>query len=918
MNKFQSFFANFLKRKIETPYSTRNIGMEDLNNEIISVTPDMIFIHDKELNIIKVFNADDTILPIPSQKMIGMNVRDIIMDKKMAEDYARNLNHAINNQTRRRFEFNLPVRGKIIYFEVCTAYLKENLVITFLRDITENTLNKIESEKLRIFLNRAMENMAIPVSIKDMTTEKYIFWSKKSSFFGLTSEEVIGKTEHLFMNYEEAEAIRKFDRDLAKTNGSYQDIETFVTKDGVTHSLLVTKNIFSYGDTKWLVCSTSDITDLQKQQEQIKSVTQKLMLALNISRMMLWNYDIINKEFILDSKQIKGLPVETLNWDLKIPLDKFLEAIHPDDQSGICTDFDNFEKGLVDNIQKTIRADFRKTGKYTWIELHISIEKKDSSGKITRLIGTTSSVDQHKEMELSLTKAKNEFEITNSILSSVLSLSKVLPWDCDVPTQIFSCNYDIYHHEDQKEPINGKYYCSVEKYINSIHPDYREHMRNVFTDLLNGKCTEFHETYQVHWYNDREYEWIDKQGAIYEYDENGTPKTIIGSSIVITEQKRMEQNLMLAKEQAEESNRLKSALLANMSQEIRPPLNAIVGFSGVLAQTDIEEEKQEYLNIIENNNALLLQLIGDILDLSKIEAGTLEFIYTDVDINSLLNEIEQITKLKVNSGKVSVSFTEKIPECIINTERNRLSQVINNFITNAIKFTEKGNINFGYRLTDDRYIYFYVSDTGCGIPADKRDQIFGRFVKLNDFAQGTGLGLAISESIIQRLGGKIGAESAEGKGSTFWFKIPYKPVQNIENKSEKLQDITLGETGIVEKPTILIAEDNASNYKLFETVLKKNYTLIHAWNGIEAIRLFKEQNPHIILMDLKMPEMDGYEATRKIREISGAVIIIAVTAFAFAEDEQKVLKSGFNDYLPKPIHAQELKDKIQIYLDINK
>ena len=283
-----------------------------------------------------------------------------------------------------------------------------------------------------------------------------------------------------------------------------------------------------------------------------------------------------------------------------------------------------------------------------------------------------------------------------------------------------------------------------------------------------------------------------------------------------------------------------------------------------------------------------------------------------------MNEIEQITKLKVNSGKVSVSFTEKIPECIINTERNRLSQVINNFITNAIKFTEKGNINFGYRLTDDRYIYFYVSDTGCGIPADKRDQIFGRFVKLNDFAQGTGLGLAISESIIQRLGGKIGAESAEGKGSTFWFKIPYKPVQNIENKSEKLQDITLGETGIVEKPTILIAEDNASNYKLFETVLKKNYTLIHAWNGIEAIRLFKEQNPHIILMDLKMPEMDGYEATRKIREISGAVIIIAVTAFAFAEDEQKVLKSGFNDYLPKPIHAQELKDKIQIYLDINK
>lgn len=233
-------------------------------------------------------------------------------------------------------------------------------------------------------------------------------------------------------------------------------------------------------------------------------------------------------------------------------------------------------------------------------------------------------------MANSLVEAKEKLEITNSILSSVLSLSKVLPWDCDIPTQTFSCDYHIYHHEDQKAPIQGKYYCTVEKYVNSIHPDFKEHMQKVFEELLCGKRKSFHETYQVHWYNDREYEWIDKQGAIYEYDSAGKPKTIIGSSIVITERKRMEQNLLLAKEQAEESNRLKSAFLANMSHEIRTPLNAIVGFSEVLAQTDEPEERKEYLDIIANNNALLLQLIGDILDLSKIEAGTLEFIYTDV------------------------------------------------------------------------------------------------------------------------------------------------------------------------------------------------------------------------------------------------------------------------------------------------
>ncbi len=283
-------------------------------------------------------------------------------------------------------------------------------------------------------------------------------------------------------------------------------------------------------------------------------------------------------------------------------------------------------------------------------------------------ISTIASVDQHKKMEVSLMEAKEKLEITNSILSSVLSLSHVLPWDCDVPTQIFSCDYFIYHHESQPKPINGKYYCSVEKYINSIHPEFREHMMSVFTDLLNGKRKSFREVYQVHWYNDREYEWIEKQGAVYEYDLSGKPKTIIGSSVVITGRKRLEQNLLLAKEQAEESNRLKSAFLANMSHEIRTPLNAIVGFSNVLAQTDSEEEKQEYLSIIEHNNALLLQLIGDILDLSKIEAGTLEFIYSDVDIDQLLEEIEQMTRLRVNpigfllllpSGCRRVSFERK-------------------------------------------------------------------------------------------------------------------------------------------------------------------------------------------------------------------------------------------------------------------
>ena len=224
------------------------------------------------------------------------------------------------------------------------------------------------------------------------------------------------------------------------------------------------------------------------------------------------------------------------------------------------------------------------------------------------------------------------------------------------------------------------------------------------------------------------------------------------------------------REKAEEANRLKSAFLANMSHEIRTPLNAIVGFSTLLANEENLEERQEFIKIIENNNELLLQLINDILDLSKIEAGTLEFIYSDVDVNSLLTEIEQSYRIRNRHPEIQIFFEERLPQCIIHTERNRLTQVINNLLTNSMKFTTRGSIRFGYRQEGNR-LRFYVKDTGCGIPADKIDSVFGRFVKLNNFQQGTGLGLSICKTIVEKLGGEMGVESEEGVGTLFWFTI---------------------------------------------------------------------------------------------------------------------------------------------------
>ena len=377
----------------------------------------------------------------------------------------------------------------------------------------------------------------------------------------------------------------------------------------------------------------------------------------------------------------------------------------------------------------------------------------------------------------------------------------------------------------------------------------------------------------------------------------------------LEQQKIVESELRVAKEKAEESDHLKSAFLANMSHEIRTPLNAIVGFSGLLAMAENYEERDEYINIINNNNELLLQLINDILDLSKIEANTLEFVYSDIDINQLLCDIEQTSRLKAADG-VQVSFVEKLPHCIIRTDKNRLSQVVTNFINNAIKFTKEGSIYFGYKHKENN-LYFYVSDTGCGIDKDIKDSVFQRFVKLDSFAQGTGLGLSICQMIVHKLGGEIGVDSELGQGSTFWFTLPDTVIEESHvsvaetNKTEvSTESPTDNKTA-----TLLIAEDNESNYTLIKAILK-DYNLLHAWNGQEAIDLYRKYHPDMILMDLKMPIMDGYQATEEIRKDNTIIPIIAVTAFAFAEDEQRVSQSGFNGYVAKPIKPNNLKKKI--------
>lgn len=304
-----------------------------------------------------------------------------------------------------------------------------------------------------------------------------------------------------------------------------------------------------------------------------------------------------------------------------------------------------------------------------------------------------------------------------------------------------------------------------------VHPEDQAELKNFVRGVREGITSSLRKEVRVCRENGA-YSWTSVNVMVRDYRPEDGVIDMLCINYDITPLKETEQKLIIARDKAEELDRLKSAFLANMSHEIRTPLNAIVGFSSLLAESDDSDEREEYIKIVQENNDLLLQLISDILDLSKIEAGTFNFVYTDLNVNEVCSEIVKSMRMKVGNG-IRLFFEKSMQECYLYTDKNRFMQVINNFITNALKFTHQGSITLGYELVSPQEIKFYVRDTGVGIPEKNIDSIFERFVKLNTFVQGTGLGLSICKSIVTQMGGEIGVESVEGEGSCFWFTHPY-------------------------------------------------------------------------------------------------------------------------------------------------
>jgi signal transduction histidine kinase/CheY-like chemotaxis protein len=387
---------------------------------------------------------------------------------------------------------------------------------------------------------------------------------------------------------------------------------------------------------------------------------------------------------------------------------------------------------------------------------------------------------------------------------------------------------------------------------------------------------------------------------------------------------KINSDLVTAKERAEEADKLKTAFLTNMSHEIRTPMNAIVGMASFLTEPGLsKEEAEDYVEIINSSCKQLLTVINDIVDISKIEAGQVQIVSEQVNINKLMRELYVIYNKQIDLDNISLSYSCELPDglAVSWTDESRLKQILFNLLSNAFKFTEKGKVEFGYTIKEE-FLEFFVKDSGTGISAENIESIFDRFWQAGKPNSrqigGIGLGLSISKELVEKMGGSLRAASRPGEGSAFYFTIPYMPYdQTIDSHEEVIRDDSAKNW---ENKTILIVEDNQQSFTYINKILKDtNIKILHAWNGVEAQELLKiHPEISIVLMDFKMPVMDGYEATRLIKRSRPELPVIAQTAYAFDDDRAKIINAGCVDFFSKPFNKEILLEVVDQYLEQKK
>ncbi len=638
-----------------------------------------------------------------------------------------------------------------------------------------------------------------------------------------------------------------------------------------------------------IVGTLLDVTEKIRMAKKTQDLLIKRELAMKVNDIVHWDFNVQTQKF-----ESYNDPVNDYASDKLVSLEEYLNVIHPEDRSLVNDALQSMLLGRNMNINLTCRIQTRYDDTWQYCNITGVPFEFGEAGEVIRYTGFRQNISKLHQLNEELKERNYKMELTFKTVGMSY-------WDYDVKTRQYRS------FNDPVNDFNPERAIMPEDYLNAAHPEDTERVRENMIGMSVGEYKEFSLQYRSRTKWDQDWQTLIVTGLPSERDKKGNVIRYTGIAFNNTKWEKMAQELKELKDKAELSDRLKSAFLANMSHEIRTPLNAIVGFSELLVDSDDPDEKKEYWHIIESNNDLLLRLINDILDLSKIESGIIDRKRERFNLTQLCNELYVMMRSKILNADVELVQDNPCTECWIFLDSNRLKQVWMNFLTNAIKYTRSGYIRMGYSVENEG-IRFYVEDTGAGIPKDLQDRVFGRFQKLNEFVQGTGLGLAISRAIIEAADGEIGFISEQGIGSTFWAWIPCEIFQHGDvgcpETSLSSRCPVLSEGGD-RKLKILVAEDNDSNFLLVRNILK-DYDLLRVTNGVEAVEEIRNGRFDFVLMDLKMPVMDGLVATRKIREFNSDIPIVALTANAFDADRASAMDAGCNAFLSKPVKQKQL------------
>ena len=680
-----------------------------------------------------------------------------------------------------------------------------------------------------------------------------------------------------YINVAYQEGINRFDWTHRRTDG----------EDFYTEVLLSTVD---FGEEQVLQCTVRDITE-RKRAEQTIIYEHKILRTLidNIPD-VIYIKDIDCRKVIANTADVRNIgfkeETEVLGkTDIELFPGPIGERGYTDDKKLI-----NSGEAIIEREEDFLG----KNGERCWLQT-TKIPLRDKDGKITGLVGIGRDITKRK---------RAEEELKQSYLFSE-SLLKTIPFGMDIVDE----KGTVLFQSDNFKKLFGEE--AIGKKCWEIYRDDKKQCSEC--PLIKGITIGETEAYESHGVLDNRIFEISHTGMMYQ-----GKKTMLEIFQDITDRKQSEEELINAKEKAEEGDRLKTAFLNNISHEIRTPMNAIVGFCALLGEPDLNEQsRMDYIEVIIQSSNHLLAIISDIVDISNIEANIVKIAKNGININSTFKSLYDQFLPKVSEKKIQLICESDIPDsdALIVTDNTKLKQILINLINNAIKFTDKGYVKVGCVLRD-KFLEFCVSDTGIGIGEEYYQRIFDRFyqvqLSISRLYEGTGLGLAISKANVELMGGKIWLTSEPGKGSTFFFSIPYEK-QAVEtlavNEKRVPEDFVFPQ-----KKTILVAEDIDSNFKLVRFFLSNaNTEIIRAANGKEAVQKFQSnKNIDLILMDIKMPVMDGYTAVKLIRETNNTIPIIAQTAYA--EDKEKAIDSGCSGFISKPFDKKSLLKVIHEFI----